>query len=274
MAVLKILTSKRKPTSIQQYLTQDTKTRPDLIRGYGVDGDKFGEQFQETQKLFDKMDGRQYYHVIVSLPPNESSTISDGKMNDLGYALALEKFGKRGYEFAVITHTDTEHLHDHIVVNAVNAETGKKLHLTKYDLAHMKERFSELCQEAGLSRVPTNGKQRTDGEYWAEQHGKDSWKKELRDVIDVVRKKAKSYEEFKELLKDEWEIIVDRDNGKGMTYHHPNGNKVRGKKLGSDYDKPSILSSWEQRLQQSQRPLRPRKYIIGAKRLNDRNHER
>lgn len=263
MAIVKILSSHRNPKAIQRYLEQPTKTTDSLLRGYQVDACQFGRDFIETQQLYGKTDGRRYYHIIVSLPPAESSHISPEKMTDLSYHLGMDTFGKNGYEFVAVTHTDTSHLHAHIVCNSVNLQTGKKLHFTKHNLAKMKERFSELCQEAGLSQVPTTGRHRANGEYWVEQHGKDSWKKELRDVIDLVRKKATSYADFKEILKTEWEIVIDRDNGKGMTYHHPNGNKVRGKKLGTEYDKPAILAVLEQ---QRQKQERPRKHILGTKR--------
>ena len=76
MAILKALSSKRSPVSIQQYVLQETKTSPELVRGYEVDGMEFGRQFERMQTLFEKTSGRRYYHYILSLTPEETGTIS------------------------------------------------------------------------------------------------------------------------------------------------------------------------------------------------------
>ena len=75
MAILKALSSKRSPVSIQQYVLQETKTNPDLVRGYEVDGMEFGRQFERMQTLFEKTSGRRYYNFILSLTPEETGTI-------------------------------------------------------------------------------------------------------------------------------------------------------------------------------------------------------
>lgn len=54
----------------------------------------------------------------------------------------------------------------------------------------------------------------------------------------------KSYDDFKATLENEWGVAVTRDHGRGMTYIHPNGKKVRGQKLGLDYDKPSLIKTF------------------------------
>lgn len=255
MAILKALSSKRSPVSIQQYILQETKTSPDLVRGYEVDGMEFGRQFERMQTLFDKTSGRRYYHYILSLTPEETGVVPPEKATALGYQLAEQTFGRQGYQFAVVTHTDTNHVHDHIIVNAVNFNTGRKLHMTSRDLQTMKEQLNLLCRSYGLEAIPDSGKKIADGEYWAKQHGKDPWKQELRDVIALVGTQAKTYEEFKNTLKYDWNIEITRDTGKGMTYVHPSGKKVRGKKLGIVYDKPHLMAAFEKE-QEIQKPRR------------------
>ena len=255
MAILKALSGKRSPVSIQQYVLQEKKTNSDLVKGYEVDGMDFGRQFERMQTLFEKTSGRRYYHYILSLTPEETRTISPEKVNALGYRLAEQTFGNQGYQFAVVTHTDTNHIHDHIIVNAVNFNTGRKLHMTPRDLQAMKEQLNLLCRSHGLEAIPDSGKKIADGEYWAKQHGKDPWKQELRDVIALVGTQAKTYEEFKNTLKYDWNIEITRDTGKGMTYVHPSGKKVRGKKLGIVYDKPHLMAAFEKE-QEVQKPRR------------------
>ncbi|WP_278341620.1 relaxase/mobilization nuclease domain-containing protein [Acidaminococcus fermentans] len=273
MAILKVLSSSKSPLGIQQYLLQQQKTRPELVSGYDVEPDQFGEDFIETQKVTGKTEGRRYYHLIYSLSPEETAQITPEKIHELGVQFAEERFGKEGFEFAVVTHIDTDHIHDHIVVNAVNRRNGKKFHTTKKDLANMKEQLNELARERGISRIETNGRQFANGEYWTIRNKdegrtndplKDPWKQELREVIDMVKKQAHSYDEMKKILKENWDISIVRDNGKGMTYIHQNGKKVRGKKLGTTYDKPALLEYFgqEQSPQVRQVPVRQKKILV------------
>lgn len=245
MAILKALPSRRNPQAIQQYLLQDKKLRGSFIYGSQVRANNFGKQFDQVQQLYGKTTGRRYYHYILSFSSEETQHLSPREVNKIGIELAREFFGKQGYQFAVITHTDTDHLHNHIVVNAVNQETGQKLHTSRQDLKQMKSYVNELCQSRGLQPIPQRTEGITNGEYWAAVRGQDVWKQELRDVINSVRQEVKSYDDFKAILENEWGVTVTRDHGRGMTYTHPtNGKKVRGQKLGPAYDKPSLMKAF------------------------------
>lgn len=246
MAILKAMPSHRNPIAIQQYLLQEKKIRNSAIAGFGTRADNFGKQFNQVQQLYGKTTGRRYYHYVLSFSPEETKRLSPSDVTEIGTSLAQDTFGKDGFQYIVVTHTDTDHLHSHIVVNAVNQTTGKKLHTTRKDLITMKERVNTLCHKHALQLIPKSEKKITNGEYWTDIHGKDVWKQELRDVIDMVRQQVQSYDDFKSTLEMEWGVIITRDNGIGMTYTHQNGNKVRGKKLGTAYDKPALQETFSQ----------------------------
>ena len=72
MAILKALSGKRSPVSIQQYVLQEKENEFRLVKGYEVDGMDFGRQFERMQTLFEKTSGRRYYHYILSLTPEET----------------------------------------------------------------------------------------------------------------------------------------------------------------------------------------------------------
>lgn len=118
----------------------------------------------------------------------------------------------------------------------------------------MKSYVNELCQSRGLQPIPQRTEGITNGEYWAAVRGQDVWKQELRDVINSVRQEVKSYDDFKATLENEWGVAVTRDHGRGMTYIHPNGKKVRGQKLGLDYDKPSLMKTFTAEKEAAYRP--------------------
>lgn len=223
-----------------------------MISGYEVIPEKFAHDFNTVQFVHGKENGCRYYHYIYSISPEETPNVTPKQINELGYKFAEKEFGEKGFQFVVVTHTDTNHLHNHIIINSVNFNNGKKLQVNKNDLAAMKTMMNELAKERGISEIKTNGRHFANGEYWVMKHGKDSWKQELRDVIDLTKAETKSYEEFKQVLNDRWKIKVTRYNGRGMTYVHPSGMKVRGKKLGTEYDKPGILKYYGKDISQTQ----------------------
>src|SRR5699024_8412555 len=89
--------------------------------GYNLDIHYAQTQMKKTRELFSKHDSIQAHHVIQSFQPDE---VTPEKANQVG--LELAKKLAPNHEVAVYTHDDTDHIHNHIVINSVNFETGKK----------------------------------------------------------------------------------------------------------------------------------------------------
>ena len=64
-------------------------------------------------------------------------------------ALKLAEYYE-GYEVLVCTHTDREHIHSHFLINSVNFDTGKKLHIAKEQLQELRQRNDQVCMEFAL----------------------------------------------------------------------------------------------------------------------------
>lgn len=208
-------------------------------------------QFATTRELYGKTDGIQAHHVIQSFKPGE---VTPQKANEIGNDLA-RKIAK-GHEAVVYTHADKGHIHNHIVINNVNYENGKKLQLHGQKAIDNTRAISdELCKEQGLSIVkePTAKVRYTLAEKSIIEKGGVSWKDELREVIDLVKTKVKNYNEFKSSLKDNYGIEVN-DKGKHITYKHPDHNKVvRGNKLGLDYERGTIENGFSRQTEVGER---------------------
>lgn len=206
-------------------------------------------QFATTRELYGKTDGIQAHHVIQSFKPGE---ITPDQANKVGLDLA-KKLGK-GHECVVYTHADKDHIHNHIVINSVNHENGKKLHLHgQQAIDKVRGLSDELCKERGLSVVkePTSKVRYTLAEQGILERGETSWKDELRQAIDYEKAHSKSYEDFKNNLTEKYGIEVN-DKKKHITYKHPDRAKVvRGNKLGLDYERGTIENGFSRQIESS-----------------------
>ena len=105
-------------------------------------------QFMETKKFFEKEEGRQYRHYIQSFAPGE---IEKDRVLSLGIQWAEKVF--KGYEVFIVTHTDKEHLHNHIVINSVNYIDGKKFQERKNEFKEKMLINDEVCLENGINNI-------------------------------------------------------------------------------------------------------------------------
>ena len=150
----------------------------------------------------------------------------------------------KNYECVIATHTDTQTVHSHIIVNAVDPITGKKLQFSKQDYAKMKDEVNAIGRKYGFTETEfrKRGKNsRTAAEKKIILKGGTSWKEELREVIAEAVKKTKSPEAFKDYLNKCYGVKITRD-GKDYSYLHPNKQKpIRGERLGTNYTKSEVI---------------------------------
>jgi len=231
MAVTKLGNTKSASASINYF-----EKKAEIKSGLHCDVEIAKEQFRTTRKIFGKNDGVQAHTIIQSFRPNE---VTAEQANAIGLELADKIAGSKGFEIAVYTHTDKEHIHNHIIINSVNFKTGKKYQSNSDTLRAIKKINDEICLSYGLSIANEKPAQirYTLAEQSILQKGGDSWKDEIRMAINLVCSQAKSYDQFKITLETQYGIVVnDDENQEHITFTHPdNGRKVRGYRLGDDY---------------------------------------
>lgn len=215
MAVIKRLSSKATPTKLVNYLTQEEKTEEKLISGKDCSPENVLEEFKATKELYEKNNGVQYHHIIQSFDPNDN--ITPEKAHEIGKELAENQF--KGHEVLIVTHRDKDHIHNHLVVNSVNFENGKKYNATKQSLREIKKENDRLCGERGLSVI----KESQNKDYWKMQELQpalkgQSWKVKLMSSIDKAKELSSTKEEFiKNMNKLGYEVIW-KDSRKNITF--------------------------------------------------------
>ncbi len=242
MPLLKCSAGKARPATAIGYITDPKKAEIVTVRNLFEDED-YANQFEETAALYGKgksYNERKYYHFKLSCARQDN--LSPQEAHKFAEEVAEQLF--RDCECVLATHTDTETVHSHIIVNAVNPLTGKKLQFSPKDYVDMKDEVNRLGKEHGYTETEfrKRGKNsRTAVEKKIMLNGGTSWKEELREVIAEAIKKSTTPDKFKEYLDKCYGVKITRD-GKDYSYLHPQKQKpIRGERLGTNYTKTEVL---------------------------------
>ena len=216
---------------VMLYVMQEKKTAWEgapLVSGINCQPQSAYDDFLNTKLLYHKDGGVMFYHMVQSFP--KGAVVDPRQAHEAARRLA-EYFDD--CEVLVCTHVDREHIHSHCVINSVNFETGKKLHMAKEQLQELMRRNDMICLERGLPvfDAPT---QQTRGMSVAEYHTAlkgQSWKLRLMNTIDECMKYAADKDAFVSLMASEGYAVCWESSRKYITYTTPDGMRCRDSKL-------------------------------------------
>ena len=239
------------------YVMQERKTAWEdgpLVSGINCQPQSVYDDFLNTKFLYHKDGGMMFYHMVQSFPKGEA--VDPRQAHEAARRLA--KYFD-GCEVLVCTHVDREHIHSHCVINSVNFETGKKLHMAKEQLQELMRRNDAICQEMGLPVFePTTQQARgmSGAEYHTALKGQ-SWKLRLMNTIDACMKYAADKDAFVSLMESEGYAVRWESGRKYITYTTPDGLKCRDSKLHEEkYCKEAMEHEFRIRAKLVQRKLR------------------
>ena len=216
---------------VMLYVMQEKKTAWEgtpLISGINCQPQSVYDDFINTKLLYHKDGGVMFYHMVQSFP--KGAAVDPRQAHEAARRLA-EYFD--GCEVLVCTHVDREHIHSHCIINSVNFETGKKLHMAKEQIQELMRRNDAICQEMGLPvfDAPTQQARGMSGaEYHTALKGQ-SWKLRLMNTIDECMKYAADKDAFISLMESEGYTVRWENSRKYITYTTPDGLKCRDNKL-------------------------------------------
>ena len=216
---------------VMLYVMQEKKTTWEgapLVSGINCQPQSVYDDFLNTKLLYHKDGGVMFYHMVQSFP--KGAAVDPRQAHEAARRLA-EYFD--GCEVLVCTHIDREHIHSHCVINSVNFETGKKLHMAKEQLQELMRRNDMICQEMGLP-VFDAPMQQARGMSGAEYHTAlkgQSWKLRLANTIDDCMRYAADKDAFVSLMASEGCAVRWESGRKYITYTTPDGMKCRDNKL-------------------------------------------
>ena len=250
---------------VMLYVMQEKKTAWDgvpLVSGINCQPQSVYDDFLNTKLLYHKDGGVMFYHMVQSFP--KGAAVDPRQAHEAARRLA-EYFD--GCEVLVCTHVDREHIHSHCVINSVNFETGKKLHMAKEQIQELMRRNDAICQEMGLPvfDAPTQQARGMSGaEYHTALKGQ-SWKLRLMNTIDECMKYAADRDAFVSLMASEGYDVRWESTRKYITYTTPDGLKCRDNKLHEEkYCKEAMEHEFRIRAELVKRKLRRAAEIDGG----------
>ena len=175
-------------------------------------------------------------HLIQAFEPGE---VTPEEAHRIGMELAREVLGGK-YEFVLTTHIDRDHVHNHLIFNAVSFQDHKHYHSNKRSYHFIRRTSDRICKEHGLSViVPGRDKGKSYIEHQAEQNG-TSYKAKLRSAIDRLLPGCTDLEDLlRRLQREGYEL----KRGKYISARAPGQERfTRLKTLGADYAEEALAA--------------------------------
>lgn len=204
-------------------------------------GRSFNEPIPENGKGKVKL-----IHYIQSFDPKEK--ISAGTANEIALATVRKPFGENS-QAVIATHNDTEHIHNHFIVNVYDLE-GKRFYSNQNSLKKLKRISDEVCLQFGVQPYDKTIMSKPSISAYNEwEHLKKgtSWKQQIRNKIDLLIPTVRNIDElFAELERRGY--IIKR--GKYISVKAPRQQRfVRTKPLGKAYTEENIIKRISKALQ-------------------------
>ena len=132
------------------------------------------------------------HHIIQSFSPDDNLTPE--QVHEIGRQTMLELTGGN-YEFVIATHTDKDHLHNHIILNTTNTSTLKKFRWEKKTLKNLRAISDKYAARYGAKIIePTMKNSYTKYSAWRRQN---NYRFEIKERLDFLLKHSLSLEDFK-----------------------------------------------------------------------------
>jgi hypothetical protein len=249
MATVKILYDSE-ATHLEEYLKRhQDKDTPTTEHSCSLEG--VAKEFASLQRDYQSK-GNNSIHLIQSWSPTESKSLTKDQVHAMGIELAT-RFAP-GHQFVVQTHDDQPHLHNHIMINPVSLETGKRIQNKLENIRTVRNLNDDIARERGLSVLPPQEKLTRSG---PNEHVKRIEAYRGRSyILDLARKSqfarahATNYDEYIAIL-NTFDINA-RVEPKNIVYFYPGRSPgKRGKNLDPDLDKPGLEKRFAKNLERA-----------------------
>ena len=239
MAVTKIKAIRGTLSKAIAYILNPEKTDEKLlVSSYGCASETAAREFEWTRKIAEQKGMNPVRiiarHVIQSF---EIGEVTPELAHEIGKQFADEILGGK-YEYVLTTHIDKDHVHNHLIFNAVDFVDYHAYKSYKRIYYDMREVSDRLCKENGLSVIPPSQNKGMGYKEYTEAKRGTSWKQKLKQTIDRLVITAKDYDDFLRLMQ---EAGYEIKTGKYISFRAEGQDRfTRSKTIGENYTEERI----------------------------------
>lgn len=239
MAVTKIKAIRGTLSKAIAYILNPEKTDEKLlVSSYGCASETAAREFEWTRKTAEQKGMNPVRiiarHVIQSF---EIGEVTPELAHEIGKQFADEILGGK-YEYVLTTHIDKDHVHNHLIFNAVDFVDYHAYKSYKRIYYDMREVSDRLCKENGLSVIPPSQNKGMGYKEYTEAKRGTSWKQKLKQTIDRLVITAKDYDDFLRLMQ---EAGYEIKTGKYISFRAEGQERfTRSKTIGENYTEERI----------------------------------
>ena len=209
-----------------------------LVSSYGCASETAAREFEWTRKIAEQKGMNPVRiiarHVIQSF---EIGEVTPELAHEIGKQFADEILGGK-YEYVLTTHIDKDHVHNHLIFNAVDFMDYHAYKSYKRIYYDMREVSDRLCKENGLSVIPPSQNKGMSYKEYTEAKRGTSWKQKLKQTIDRLVITAKDYDDFLRLMQ---EAGYEIKTGKYISFRAEGQERfTRSKTIGENYTEERI----------------------------------
>ena len=239
MAVTKIKAIRGTLSKAIAYILNPEKTDEKLlVSSYGCASETAAREFEWTRKIAEQKGMTPVRiiarHVIQSF---EIGEVTPELAHEIGKQFADEILEGK-YEYVLTTHIDKDHVHNHLIFNAVDFVDYHAYKSYKRIYYDMREVSDRLCKENGLSVIPPSQNKGMGYKEYTEAKRGTSWKQKLKQTIDRLVITAKDYDDFLRLMQ---EAGYEIKTGKYISFRAEGQERfARSKTIGENYTEERI----------------------------------
>ena len=239
MAVTKIKAIRGTLSKAIAYILNPEKTDEKLlVSSYGCASETAAREFEWTRKIAEQKGMNPVRiiarHVIQSF---EIGEVTPELAHEIGKQFADEILEGK-YEYVLTTHIDKDHVHNHLIFNAVDFVDYHAYKSYKRIYYDMREVSDRLCKENGLSVIPPSQNKGMGYKEYTEAKRGTSWKQKLKQTIDRLVITAKDYDDFLRLMQ---EAGYEIKTGKYISFRAEGQERfTRSKTIGENYTEERI----------------------------------
>ena len=209
-----------------------------LVSSYGCASETAAREFEWTRKIAEQKGMNPVRiiarHVIQSF---EIGEVTPELAHEIGKQFADEILGGK-YEYVLTTHIDKDHVHNHLIFNAVDFVDYHAYKSYKRIYYDMREVSDRLCKDNGLSVIPPSQNKGMGYKEYTETKRGTSWKQKLKQTIDRIVITAKDYDDFLRLMQ---EAGYEIKTGKYISFRAKGQERfTRSKTIGENYTEERI----------------------------------